>query len=243
MPKKEKLMKDFEAFVNTLKDLFGKDIHSIHVVGSVLTDDFIEGISDLNSVVVFNHLRFDFVERLADLGNTYKKKGISAPWLMDTEYIARSLDVFPLEFLNFKLNHKTIYGEDILGGLEIKKADLRLQIERELKSRLIWLRQGYLSTMGEPKGLVQYMKTMMKSLLPVLRGLCYLYTDEVPVNSAEDLFRKLSEVTGREIVPLRKAWQLRSEGSILNKQEINHLYETLYEWLSGLSREVDETIY
>ncbi len=236
-------MKEFEGFVVALKDLFAEEIHSIHLVGSILTEDFIEGVSDLNSVVVFKNLHFSFVERIADLGNTYKKKGIAAPWLMDPEYIQRSLDVFPLEFLNFKLNHKTLYGEDIFSDLEINKADLRLQIERELKSRLIWLRQGYLSTMGEQKALLEYMRTISKSLVPVLRGVCYLYKDMVPVRSVEELLGTLSEVLKRDIGPVRQAWQLRSQKGSFPRGEIDRLYDSLYEWISELSREIDETIY
>ena len=40
-----------------------------------------------------------------------------------------------MEFLNFKLVHHTLYGEDLLAGLEIDKKDLRLQCERELKGK------------------------------------------------------------------------------------------------------------
>ena len=68
---------------------------------------------------------------------------------MTPEYIRTSLDVFPVEFLNFKLIHATVFGEDIFESLEINRMDLRRQCERELKVKLVSLRQGYISSLGD----------------------------------------------------------------------------------------------
>jgi predicted nucleotidyltransferase len=240
--KRQELLKEFDGFVEELKGLFGDDIHSIHLVGSILNEDFLENSSDVNSIVVFKNLRFSFVKALAGLGKKYRKKKISAPWLMDPDYISRSLDSFPLEFLNFKLLHRTVYGEDIFAGLSVEPKYLRLQIERELKSKLIWLRQGYLSSMGEPKALTEYLKTMAKGLIPLLRGISYLHQPQVPTTSAEVLFEEIKDTIKREIEPVRKVWQIRQKQYTPSKADIDHLYEDLYGWLTELSKEIDETV-
>ncbi len=236
---KEDLIGRFDRFVEKLKTIFGEDIHSIHIVGSVLNEDFIDGVSDLNSVVVFKRLRFSHVEALAPLGKEFRKKRIAAPWLMDPEYIHQSLDAFPVEFLNFQLLHRTVQGEDILKDLPIERSLLRVQLERELKSRLIWLRQGYLSTMGEPAGLSEHLKGVIKSMVPLLRALCFLKEKEVPVASAEALFEQIGQILGINISALSQAWAFRRQKKSLPKSELDALYERLYETTEEISHQVD----
>jgi len=93
-------------------------IHSIHVTGTAVTDDFDDKFSDVNSVVVLKQMDLKFLEVLAPLGKKYGKESVAAPLVMTPEYIQNSLDVFPIEFLNFKLVHATVVGEDILQGIE-----------------------------------------------------------------------------------------------------------------------------
>jgi len=134
-----------EKVLPFLKDMLAGNaplIHSIHVTGTSLTADFDESLSDINSVVVLNRMDLTFLESLAPLGKKYGKQKIAAPLIMTPEYIDSSLDVFPIEFLNFKLVHTTVSGEDLLAALEIDQMDLRLQCERDIKSKLIWLRRS-----------------------------------------------------------------------------------------------------
>jgi predicted nucleotidyltransferase len=138
-------------FIDEIMNKYHENIHSIHIVGSAVTEDFNEKTSDINSVFVLKKMDLKFIELLAPLGKRYKKKGIAAPLIMTPEYINNSLDVFPIEFLDFRHIHKTVYGEDILNDIDIKMDDLRHQCEREVKSKLIGLRQGYISSQGDRK--------------------------------------------------------------------------------------------
>ena len=126
-------------------------IHSIDLVGSVLTEDYFEKVSDINSIIVLQKMDLAFLDILAPLGRKYGKQGIAVPFIMDPGYIQSSLKVFPIEFLNFKLVHHTIYGDDLLAGLEINRGELRRQCEREIKGKLIWLQKSYVSAMGIKK--------------------------------------------------------------------------------------------
>ena len=111
-----------------LRDLLGEhasNIHSIHITGSAVISDYQEKLSDINSLVVLHNMDLKFITFLAPLGEKYGKKKIAAPIVMTPEYIGTSLDAFPIEFLDFKLIHKTVYGADILAGLEIARSPFR----------------------------------------------------------------------------------------------------------------------
>jgi hypothetical protein len=110
------------------------NMHSIHIVGSSLTEDYNEKTSDINSIFVLNTMDLRFVELLAPFGRKYKKKGVAAPLVMTPEYILNSLDVFPIEFADCELIHQTVFGEDIFKDIKISMPDLRQQCEREIKT-------------------------------------------------------------------------------------------------------------
>ncbi len=146
------------------------NIHSFHVVGSAAVPDYNEKISDINSVVVLHNMDLQFIRFLAPLGEKYGKKRIAAPLVMTPEYINRSLDAFPVEFLDFKLVHKTVYGHDLLQDLQITMPNLRLQCEREIKTKLIGLRQGYLSSLGKKKLVAAVLVRLLHRLHGALPG-------------------------------------------------------------------------
>ena len=60
----------------------------------------------------------------------------------------RSTDVFTIELLDMKQHHRVLYGEDVLSGLRIAIDLHRVQVEYELREKLILLRQHILIADG-----------------------------------------------------------------------------------------------
>ena len=65
-------------------------VHSLHVIGSAVTDAYLPGKSDVNSVCVLTSMDFSFLARLAPLGKSFGKKGVKAPIIMTPGYIEDS---------------------------------------------------------------------------------------------------------------------------------------------------------
>ena len=192
---KDVAIERFKPFQDEILNSYKDKIHSITITGSALTDDFDRGKSDINSVFVLSEMDLKFLELLAPLGKRYRKKRIAAPLIMTSEYIMNSIDVFPLEFLNIKLLHKTIFGEDLFSDLEINRSDLRLQCERELKVRLIGLRQGYISCLGNSKMLMDMFIDSFSGYIPLFKGIILLLGKEPPLKN-HDVLAILEEVSG-----------------------------------------------
>ena len=130
--------------------------------------------SDINTLFFVCGTIPEFIRSIAPLGKRYGRKDIRAPLVMTEEYLSQSLDVFPMEFLDLKTVNTPVFGRDVLAGAEIDKKDLRLQCERELKGRLVNLRQGFIETAGEEKLIRQMLIAMLSSFIPVFRGLLFL---------------------------------------------------------------------
>ena len=136
-PLKREVAKRFQPFLDETLSTNLQKIHSIHIYGSALTSDYIPGSSDINSIFVLHKMDFEFLETLAPLGKKYGKKKLAAPLIMTPDYIQNSVDVFPIEFLNIKMFHQTVHGQDLFPDINIKQSDLRHQCEREKQVRLL----------------------------------------------------------------------------------------------------------
>jgi hypothetical protein len=201
-------------------------VHSVYVTGSAVTPDFRESTSDVNSLIVLNDLHFEFFKFLAPLGKKFKSKGIAAPLVMTPSYIQDSLDVFPMEFLELRLIHKTALGPDIVQNLEIDPVLLRLQCEREIKTRLIGLWNGYISSTGETDMIAQLLYRSIKGCMPLFRSIVFLLGKLPPIKKM-DVIGAISDNTGIDKDVLIKALLLK-ESPIKNREELLSLFERYY---------------
>jgi hypothetical protein len=226
------------------QDILGccpEKVDSLYVTGSAVTSDFNEKTSDVNSLIILDQLHFDFFKFLAPLGKKFKSKGVSAPLVMTPSYIQESLDVFPMEFLELRTIHKTAYGTDLIKDLEIDKPLLRLQCEREIKSRLIGLWNGYVSCMGEADSISGLLSRSIKGCFPLFRSIIFL-TGGTPPLKKKDVIDDLNSGANIDKDVFTKALLLK-HNRINDKNELLQLFERYYgnlEAISGIVNALNE---
>jgi len=208
-------------------------VHSLYVTGSAVTNDFSEKTSDVNSLIVLNEMHFDFFKFLAPLGKKFKSQGVAAPLVMTPSYINESLDVFPMEFLELKLIHKTAYGTDLVKDLQIDSQLLRLQCEREIKTRLMGLWQGYISSLGETEVIVSLLWRSITGCMPLFRSIIFLMGKEPPLKKI-DVINALNGTTHFDKEVLLKALVLKEKRS-KDQAEVLSLFENYYENLETVA--------
>lgn len=142
------------SFCESLLIIHSKNLISIAIYGSAVTSNFIRKVSNINLVCVFTELKLENLTLSLRAIKDAKKAKIIAPLFLTLDNIQSSLDTFPMEFLEIKDNHRTIYGQKIFSQIEIPHEHLRLQCEQQLKSQLIRLRQIYLEK-GKSKTLIK----------------------------------------------------------------------------------------
>ena len=228
----------YNPFLDIVLNHHQDKMHSVHIVGSALTEDYDPKISDINSVMVLQKMDLKFLEILAPLGKKFGKKGLAAPLIMTPTYIYKSLDVFPIEFLNMKLFHQTVFGEDIFQDVNIENSNLRHQCERELKVKLIGLRQGYISAAGDRNILTRGFIDSIAGYMPLFKGIVFLLGKEVPRNNRE-LLSVLEEVSG---VPTNVFKWVLNHKRIKTKptiDQLNTVFEDYYETIEKLGEIAD----
>ena len=236
---KNEALTKFKPFFDIVLNKYKDKIHSIHITGSALTDDFSLSTSDINSILVLNKMDLSFLEDFAPLGKKFGKKQISSPLIMTPDYILSSLDVFPVEFLTIKLLHKTLFGEDIFNDLEINKSDLRYQCERELKVKLIEIRQGHLSSLGNRKFLADGFISSFSGYIPLFRGIIALLGKALPREN-EDVLEALQDVSGVNLDIFKTVLKSKKEKTKLSIEILNLIFEDYYKAIEQLGNITDE---
>ena len=215
------------------------NIHSIHIVGSAVIPDYDEKVSDINSLVLLRDMDLRFLSFLAPLGKKYGKHRIAAPLVMTPEYVRTSLDAFPVEFLDFKLIHRTVHGPDILRDLQIEKPALRLQCERDVKTKLIGLRQGYLSSLGKKEHLAAALVRSITGSMALFRAIIFLLGAEPPMPRSEVL-KQFAAAMSIETDVFASLLALKAHAVKPSEPELHSLFERYYSALESVGRSLDE---
>jgi hypothetical protein len=216
-------------------------LESMVITGSCLTGDYIHGKSDINSVLILKEIALPVLDILASMGKRYGKKGVRAPLIMTQDYIHRSLDVFPIEFLDIKLIHKTIYGDDMFSSLDIDKSMLRLQCERDLKAKLINLRQGYISCVGKRGPLTLLLLDAFPGFFPLFRAMLYI----VQLNKQPSLLKTevLNDVEATFDVPLDALREIQAvkakKKPSFSHEQANRIFNEVYRITNEFSFKMD----
>lgn len=215
------------------------NIHSFHIVGSAVAPDYDAKHSDINSIVVLKTMDLQLLTFLAPLGKKYGKKRIAAPLIMTPEYITGSLDVFPIEFHDFKLIHSTVYGQDILKDLLIDMPHLRLQCEREIKTKLIGLRQGYIASLGKKGAISTLLIQSFTGSMALFRAILELLGKE-PAIPRTGVITMLGTATGIDIDIFKKLLALKTGHLNPSAQELSSLFELYYNALESVGKIIDD---
>jgi hypothetical protein len=108
-----------------------------------------------------------------------------SPIFATEDYLTGSADVFPLEFLDMREAHETVFGNDPLAELSIDPRMLRHQVEAEMKGKLMRLRTAYASVAGHPTAVRDLMRDSLSSFRILFRGALRLSGETPPLANAD----------------------------------------------------------
>jgi len=89
--------------------------------------------------------------RLAEVVSKLPGKHLLNPMVMSQEELQASTDVFPITFLEMKRCYRVLSGIDVLDGLTISHAHLRLRCEQELKNLMLRMQNTLLLNHDDSK--------------------------------------------------------------------------------------------
>jgi len=176
---------ELKRFVENLTAAAGKKLFSVVLYGSAARGDFQGKTSDFNLILVLEDLSPATLEILSAPIRRWVGKGQPLPRLFSPSLIAESADVFPIEMLDLQNSRLVLVGRDPFAGLSVNRAHLRLQCERELRTKLMRLREAYVECHDRSDALKRLLTSSYTTFVAVFRGCLSLLGGKVPLHNAE----------------------------------------------------------
>lgn len=223
-------------FVGLLKGAYGDYLIAVILYGSAASGEYALRHSNINIAVILRDASLKSLSKISAILNK-RRFLIINPVFLTEDYIKRSTDVFPIEFIDMKENHVVLHGKDVLKDIDINIKNLRFQCEQELKSKIINIKRAYLRTTN--KFLLK--KILFKSLtssVHILRNLLKL-KGKGPSYAKEGVLNEISREFGLDVAALQKIWDARSKNLNLSRGEITNLFTCLVETLEAIADKID----
>lgn len=174
-----------EVFTEELVAALGDRVTMVALFGSAAVGDVSESFSDVNVMVVCKQLGMEELDAIAKISQEWAKLGNPLPLMFAQERLLNSSHVFPIELLDIKENHRVLHGRDVLRDLPISQANLRFQLEHELKGKLIQLREDYMLASQHAETLVELMLRSLSNFQIMLKAALRFYAVSVPSRKAD----------------------------------------------------------
>ena len=229
----------FVQFTNDYKNSFGEDLISVILYGSAARGEYVYKKSDINFIIVLSENGIGQLRKALPLIKKWQKRKVTTPLIITHHYIQTSLDSFPIEFLNIKQHYKVIFGEDVLAGIQVNVKDLRLQCEREIRGKLLHLREGFLNTYGKPRLMKQLLQYSLPAFISIFSALLHLKEKPIP-SSKREIFKATAEEFGLDAAVFEKIIQVNQGSLKVKKEELSLLVEQYIEQIRKLTNIVDK---
>lgn len=178
-----------------LKKIYGDSLKSVVLYGSATGKEHSKKFSDYNVFCVIDEPTPAKLALANKLAHAWTKKGNPPIHFFSPTHIERSLDVFPIEFLDMMDKHEALLGTDPLANIKVDLKNLRHQCESELKGKLIHLRSFYAANCNDPKKIAQMMVQTFSTFLAALRATLRL-ANLTPPKDSKSVVEKCAGLIG-----------------------------------------------
>ena len=202
------------AFGRDLASVLGDRLKSLLLYGSVPRGEAVPGVSDVNVLVLLDVVDARALRQLSPLARRWAQAGNSVPLVMAWNEWRRAADAFAIEMADMRDVHEVLHGSDPLAGLEVDRTALRLQAERELRGKLLQLREGMLLAADEPEQVGQLLLAALPSFTTYLRAALRLAGRDVP-RATEAVIEEGARLVDGDGDPFLQVWRARKQNAKL----------------------------
>jgi len=223
---------------NRLVASAGDRLAAVILYGPAAHGDIYKDKGTSNLLIVVRDLELGTLARLSEPVNRWVKKGHPVPRIFSKELLEAAADVFPIEILDISSHHVILHGESPFGNVDVQPDHLRLQCERELREKMLRLREAYVEAAGHDKELRRLLLHSYPAFVLIFRGCLRFMGQAVPVHNLE-VVRALCQTFGLPPDPLARVEAMEHGENPGN----NHtLFVQYYDLLTQIVKRVDELV-
>jgi len=230
-----------DDFVKRIREAAGSNLESIILFGSAVSGDFRPGLSNINLLCVLRDCSFTALQALAPVAKWWDHQKQPPPLCMTRKELERSTDVFTIELLDMQQHHRVLFGDNVVEGFRISMHVHRVQVEYELREKLILLRQQILLASGNQSRLWELTLHSVPSFGTLFRHALIALGDDAPVSRREAL-QALSTKMGFDLSSVYQLLDVREHKADSKNMDINELSGRYLAAIEKVAAAVDEAL-
>ena len=228
-----------QEFVTRAREIAGANIESIILFGSAATGDFHTGLSDVNLFFVLRDTSFAALQTLAPAVKWWQGQRQPPPLCMTHHELERSTDVFTIELLDMVQHHRVLFGEDVLATLHIPMHVHRVQVEYELREKIVLLRRHVLVAANDDARLWDVLLHSVASFATLFRHALIVVGAEVPAGRREAV-AALGQRVGFDASAIQQVLDVRERKLEKKKLDLKELCAGYLAAVEKVAAAVDE---
>jgi hypothetical protein len=238
-------MDELKTLVEKLEHSYSDRLVAVILYGSGAAEDSGDHhhkFSDLNVLCVLKEIT---PRELADgepIMRWWREHGHPSPLLMSEEEAHRSADCFPIEFRDMQDRRKVLFGVDVIAGVHVSLKHYRTQVEYELRSKLLRLRQQGAQVLSDPAALLKLCVDSVATFCMLGRHALLVSGIDLgkgPAGNRRDVVHRLREKLGASGSPFDILLDIR-EGKPAAVSGPNELFAEYLEFIRKMVEFVDQ---
>ena len=209
-------------------ELFKDRVRSALLYGSVARGEAIPGVSDVNVLLLIDHIDAATLKRASQCTRKWMKTALEAPLVFELEQWKRASDVFAIEIADMIDAHELLHGEDPLNGAVVDESALRLQAERELRGKLLQLQTALLVAANTPVDVGRLLLNSLPSFTTYMRAALRLAGQPAPTSTV-DVINHAAGHVGANPGPFLRVWEARQKRSSFKLAVDDPLVDAYYD--------------
>jgi hypothetical protein len=228
-------------FVNRLKAAALDNLKCVVLYGSAVTGEFTAKHSDLNLLCIIERAGAGELETLHGPVEWWTRQKNTAPLIFTLPELRQSADVFAIEFLDMKQRHRILYGEDFFSNLEVPMRLHRIQVERELRTDWLRLRQAVVAAPQNKKIRLGIMLASISAFCALFRHALVALGQHMPLTKPE-VVAAMASLTGANPSAFQAILELREDKRKESQIDVEASLHSYLEFVEVVTNEVDRRL-
>jgi len=233
--------KTINDFVSQLRKAAEANLESVILFGSAAAGDYHPEFSNVNLFCVLRDSSFAALQALSPAVKWWDAQKQPPPLFMTRDEIARSVDVFTIEFIDMQQHHRVLFGGDVIQGLSIPANLHRVQVEYELREKIALLRQHLLLASGNDSRLWDLLLRSVSSFATLFRHALIVLGHGAPVGKREAV-QALSKKIGFDASGILQVLDVREKKAERKKLDVTNVFSRYLAALEQVAAAVDKML-
>jgi hypothetical protein len=233
------MQKNLDQLTARLQKALADRLVSVILYGSAASGEYHHAYSDINVLCVLNGIGPGELAAVDPVFHWWCDLGHPMPMLLTDAEVRSSTDCFPIEFHDMLDRRRVLHGADVIAALEIDHAFYRAQVEYQLRTAFLRLRQKSAAVVHDHKLLAKLLAESVTTFLVLGRHALRL-TSAAPEYNKRATIDALSRQFGIDPAPFSALMDLREERSGTKQVDISAVFAQYLMSVQALVDAVDQ---